>query len=36
VERGHRYWYTVTAVDRGGNESAPSSPAAIDLTQLSP
>lgn len=36
VERGHRYWYTVTAVDRAGNESAPSSPAAIDLTQLSP
>jgi hypothetical protein len=36
VERGHRYWYTVTAVDRAGNESAPSTPAAIDLTQLSP
>ena len=36
VERGHRYWYTVTAVDRAGNESAPSSPVAIDVTQLSP
>ena len=24
VEPGHRYWYTVTAVDRAGNESAPS------------
>ena len=36
VERGHRYWYTVTAVDRAGNESAASTPAAIDLTQLSP
>ena len=36
VERGHRYWYTVTAVDRAGNESAPSTPVAIDVTQLSP
>lgn len=33
VQAGHRYWYTVTAVDRAGNESAPSSPAAVDLTQ---
>jgi hypothetical protein len=24
VLSGHRYWYTVTAVDRAGNESAPS------------
>ncbi len=24
VVSGHRYWYTVTAVDRAGNESAPS------------
>jgi hypothetical protein len=33
VEPGHRYWYTVTAVDRAGNESAPSTPAVVDLTQ---
>jgi fibronectin type 3 domain-containing protein len=36
VERGHRYWYTVTAVDRAGNESAASAPVAIDAPQLSP
>jgi len=36
VEPGHRYWYTVTAVDRAGNESAPSVPVAIDVTQASP
>jgi hypothetical protein len=33
VEPGHRYWYTVTAVDRAGNESAPSAPLAMDVTQ---
>jgi hypothetical protein len=33
VEPGHRYWYTVTAVDRAGNESAPSNPVAMDVTQ---
>jgi hypothetical protein len=33
VAPGRLYWYTVTAVDRAGNESAPSSPAAVDLTQ---
>jgi hypothetical protein len=33
VEPGHRYWYTVTAVDRAGNESAPSNPLAVDVTQ---
>ena len=33
VEPGHRYWYTVTAVDRAGNESAPSTPVALDVTQ---
>jgi hypothetical protein len=27
VEPGHRYWYSVTAVDRAGNESSPSAPA---------
>jgi hypothetical protein len=31
VEPGHRYWYTVTAVDRAGNESTPSNPVAIDV-----
>ena len=36
VEPGHRYWYAVTAVDRAGNESAPSVAIAIDVTQLSP
>ncbi|MBS1840286.1 MAG: hypothetical protein JSS69_14890 [Acidobacteria bacterium] len=34
VQAGHRYWYTITAVDRAGNESAPSAISA-DLTQLS-
>jgi hypothetical protein len=33
VVPSHRYWYTVTAVDRAGNESAPSNPAAVDITQ---
>jgi hypothetical protein len=33
VQPGHSYWYTVTAVDRAGNESAPSAPAAAALTQ---
>jgi hypothetical protein len=33
VRSGQRYWYTVTAVDRAGNESAPSSAVAVDLTQ---
>jgi hypothetical protein len=36
VEPGHRYWYTVTAVDRAGNESAPCAPVAVDVTQPSP
>jgi hypothetical protein len=36
VEPGHRYWYTVTAVDRTGNESAPCAPVAVDVTQPSP
>jgi hypothetical protein len=33
VEPGHRYWYTVTAVDRAGNESVLSAPAAADAAQ---
>jgi len=36
VEPGHRYWYTVTAVDRAGNESAPGAPVVIEVTQPSP
>jgi len=35
VEPGHRYWYTVTAVDRAGNESAPSSSVVVDVAQPS-
>ena len=34
VEPGHNYWYTVTAVDRAGNESAASAAVAVELTQL--
>src|SRR5207244_823079 len=33
VALGHRYWYTVTAVDRAGNESGPSRPAAVDIAE---
>jgi hypothetical protein len=36
VQSGHRYWYRVTAVDRSGNESVPSSPVAAEVTQPSP
>lgn len=36
VEPGHRYWYTVTAVDRSGNESPPCAPVAVEVTQPSP
>jgi len=35
VQPGYRYWYSVTAVDRAGNESTPSADSA-DLTQLLP
>ena len=35
VQPGHSYWYSVTAVDRAGNESPASSPAAIDFAQQS-
>lgn len=35
VEPGHRYWYTVTAVDRAGNESPPSIPVSVDIAQPS-
>jgi hypothetical protein len=33
VQPGHRYWYTVTAVDRAGNESAASTPMVIEVLQ---
>ena len=33
VELGHRYWYVVTAVDRAGNESAPSAPVVAEIAQ---
>ena len=35
VQPGHRYWYSVTAVDRSGNESAPSAPVAAEVAQPS-
>lgn len=35
VQAGHHYWYSVTAVDRTGNESAPSAPVALDVAQPS-
>jgi hypothetical protein len=36
VEPGHRYWYTVTAVDRAGNESTSGATVVVDVTQPSP
>lgn len=33
VAPGHRYWYSVTALDRAGNESAPSGSVAVDIPQ---
>jgi hypothetical protein len=36
VKTGQKYWYTVTAVDRSGNESAPSAQTAVAVTQPSP
>jgi hypothetical protein len=33
VQPSHRYWYVVTAVDRAGNESAPSPPALVEIAQ---
>jgi hypothetical protein len=35
VQAGHRYWYSVTAVDRSGNESAPTAPVVAEVTQPS-
>jgi hypothetical protein len=36
VRPGHTYWYAVTAIDRSGNESAPSAPVAAEVAQPSP
>jgi uncharacterized protein len=36
VQPAHHYWYAVTAVDRAGNESAPSPPVAVEIVQPSP
>jgi hypothetical protein len=33
---GHRYWYSVTAVDAAGNESAASPQILVEVTELSP
>ena len=33
VQPGRRYWYTVTAVDRAGNESEPGTPVVVDVAQ---
>jgi hypothetical protein len=35
VQPGQRYWYTVTAIDRAGNESAPSQQVAVEIAQPS-
>jgi fibronectin type 3 domain-containing protein len=36
VQSGHRYWYSVTAVDRSSNESAPTPQVAADVAQHNP
>ncbi len=36
VQPAHNYWYTVTAVDRAENESAPSPPVSVEIVQPSP
>jgi hypothetical protein len=36
VSSGHKYWYSVTAVDLSGNESAPAPQVAADVAQHSP
>src|SRR5712692_9884644 len=35
VQPGHRYWYSVTSVDRTGNKSVPTAPVAAEITQPS-
>jgi hypothetical protein len=36
VQPAQHYWYSVTAVDRAGNESTPSAPVAVEIVQPSP
>jgi hypothetical protein len=36
VQPARRYWYVITAVDRAGNESAPSPPALVETAQPLP
>ena len=36
IAPGHHYWYTVTAVDHAGNESAPSEQITVETAQPSP
>jgi fibronectin type 3 domain-containing protein len=36
VESGHLYWFSVTAVDRAGNESEASAAVAVDVAKPSP
>jgi hypothetical protein len=36
VEAGHRYWYSVTAMDRAGNESSASQATLVELSQPLP
>jgi len=36
VQVGQHYWYTVTAVDRSGNESPPSPAVSVEVAKLSP
>ena len=36
IEAGHHYWYTVTAVDRSGNESAASGAAEMEIAETQP
>jgi hypothetical protein len=33
VHNGQKYWYSVTAVDKAGNESVPSAPIAVEVAQ---
>jgi len=36
AQSGQQYWYSITAVDRAGNESAQSDPVLADLSQTAP
>ena len=36
VHNGQKYWYSVTAVDKAGNESVPSPPIAVEVAQPPP